>query len=188
MKAFIIHQIYPKLFSNNGSNLNKQRFQRSTGVDIPTPRAGSLPARQTTITRIDQLQMLFLSAEMQKAFTIFLAGAAFTLMVLPKASLVPAFLAGLILVLIMQRPGIVNLPAFFTSAVARLAKLSRRSRHCFLFSPLLRAKASPIPPLERDLADTAFFFMAFIAFMATIVEMSCENWYCTATISLSPNL
>merc|ERR1719453_657665 len=167
MKAFIIHQIYPKLFSNNGSNLNKKRFQRSTGVDIPTPRAGSLPARQTTNTRIDQLQILFLSAEMQKAFTIFLAGAAFTLMVLPKASLVPAF---------------------FTSAVARLAKLSRRSKHCFLFSPLLRAKASPIPPLERDLADTAFFFMAFIAFMATIVEMSCENWYCTATISLSPNL
>merc|ERR1711965_671747 len=51
----------------------------------------------------------------------------------------------------------VNLPAFFTSAVARLAKLSRRSKHCFLF----------MPPLERDLADTAFFFMAFIAFMAT---------------------
>merc|ERR1711871_758547 len=96
-----------------------------------------LNTRQTTITRTYQLQMLFLSAEMQKAFTIFLAGAAFTLMVLPKASLVPAFLAGLILVLIMQRPGMVNLPAFFTSAVARLAKVSRSSEHCFFFRPLL---------------------------------------------------
>merc|ERR1719473_1839368 len=66
----------------------------------------------------------------------------------------------------------VNLPAFFTSAVARIAKLSRRSKHCFLFRPLLRAKASPMAPLERDLADTAFFFIAFMAFMATIVEMS----------------
>merc|ERR1719421_1709904 len=52
----------------------------------------------------------------------------------------------------------VNLPDFFTSAVARLAKLSRRSRHCFLFRPLFRARASPMPPLERDLAETAFFF------------------------------
>merc|ERR1719453_1338464 len=168
MKAFIIHQIYPKLFSNNGSNLNKKRFQRSTGVDIPTPRAGSLHARQTTMTRIDQLQMLFLSAEMQKAFTIFLAGAAFTLMVLPKATLVPAFLAGFILVLIMQRPGIVNFPAFFTSAVARLAKLSRIFEHSDFFSPLLSAKASAMPPLDKDLAETAFFFMVF---MATILEM-----------------
>merc|ERR1719224_181401 len=47
----------------------------------------------------------------------------------------------------------VNLPAFFNSAVARLAKLSRRSKHCFFFRPLLRAKASPMPPLESDLAD-----------------------------------
>merc|ERR1712139_99009 len=160
MKAFIIHPSYPKLFSKNG-RLDRQRFRRSTAVDVPTPRAGSLPACQTTIKRGGQLQMLFLSAEMQKAFTIFLAGAAFTLMVLPKASLVPAFLAGLTLVLIMQRPGMVNLPDFFTSAVARLAKLSRRSKHCFLLRPLLRAKASPMPPLERDLADTAFFFPSF---------------------------
>merc|ERR1712093_422163 len=91
---------------------------------------------------------------MQKAFTIFLAGAAFTLIVLPKASLVPAFLAGFILVLIMQRPGMVNLPAFFTSAVARLAKLSRSSEHCDFFRPLLLAKASAMPPLVRDLAET----------------------------------
>merc|ERR1719321_363346 len=61
----------------------------------------------------------------------------------------------------------VNLPDFFTSAVARLAKVSRRAEHSFLLRPLLRAKASAMPPLERDLADTAFFFfMAFIAFMA----------------------
>merc|ERR1719377_372743 len=52
----------------------------------------------------------------------------------------------------------VNLPAFFTSAVARLAKLSRSFEHSDFF----------MPPLERDLAETAFFF---ITFMATILEV-----------------
>merc|ERR1719262_1511416 len=47
----------------------------------------------------------------------------------------------------------VNLPAFFTSAVARLAKLSRSEEHCDFFRPLELAKASAMPPLERDLAD-----------------------------------
>merc|ERR1719214_235388 len=63
-----------------------------------------------------------------------------------------------------------NLPAFFTSVVARLAKLSRSCAHCDFFRPLLVAKASAMPPLVRDLAETAFFFMAFITFMATMVE------------------
>ena len=101
--------------------------------------------------------MLFFRAETQKAFTIFLAGAAFTLMVLPNASLVPAFLAGFILVLIMHKPGMVNLPDFFTSAVARVAKLSRSCEHCDFLRPLLLANASAMPPLDKDLADVAFF-------------------------------
>merc|ERR1719375_2350289 len=62
----------------------------------------------------------------------------------------------------------VNLPAFFTSAVARLAK---SCEHCDFFRPLSLAKASAMPPLERDLAETAFFFMTFITFMATIFGM-----------------
>merc|ERR1719465_400715 len=99
----------------------------------------------------------FFRAETQKAFTIFLAGAAFTLIVLPKASLVPAFLAGFVLVLIMHRPGMVNLPDFLTSAVARLAKLSRICEHCDFLRPLVVAKASAMPPLDRDLPVTAFF-------------------------------
>merc|ERR1719159_457130 len=42
----------------------------------------------------------------------------------------------------------VNLPAFFTSAVARLAKLSRSEEHCDFLRPLSLAKASATPPLE----------------------------------------
>merc|ERR1719230_2373790 len=45
----------------------------------------------------------------------------------------------------------VNLPAFFTSAVARLAKVSRSSEHCFFFRP----------PLERE-TDLAFITLATI--------------------------
>merc|ERR1712093_530612 len=105
-----------------------QRFQRSTTVDIPTFGAGFVPQCQIIGRRLP-LQMLFLSWETQKAFTIFLAGAAFTLIVLPNATRVPAFLAGFILVLPMQRPGIVNLPAFLTSVVARLAKVSKSFEH-----------------------------------------------------------
>merc|ERR1740138_1942175 len=62
----------------------------------------------------------------------------------------------------------VNLPDFFTSVVARSAKLSRILEHSDFFSPLFVAKASAMPVLDRDLPDTAFFFMAFIAFMAAI--------------------
>merc|ERR1719311_242377 len=61
----------------------------------------------------------------------------------------------------------VNLPAFFTSVVARLAKLSRSCEHCDFFRPLWFAKASAMPPLVRALA---FITLAFITFMATIVE------------------
>merc|ERR1719326_273876 len=43
----------------------------------------------------------------------------------------------------------VNLPAFFTSAVARLAKLSRSFEHSAFFRPLSLAKASVMPPFER---------------------------------------
>merc|ERR1719281_1145918 len=62
-------------------------------------------------------------------------------MVLPKATLVPAFLAGFILVLIMQRPGMVNLPAFFTSAVASAANSPSTFVHSAFLRPVLVAKA-----------------------------------------------
>merc|ERR1719181_1458687 len=56
----------------------------------------------------------------------------------------------------------VNLPAFFTSVVARVAKVSRSSEHSFFFRPLLVAKASAMAPLVRALA--------FIT-LATILEV-----------------
>merc|ERR1712224_518059 len=61
----------------------------------------------------------------------------------------------------------VNLPDFFTSAVARLAKLSRILEHCDFFRSHLVDKNSATPPLVMEV--TAFFF--FLTFMATILEV-----------------
>merc|ERR1719271_2333193 len=88
------------------------------------------------------LQMLFFKVETQYAFTIVVAARAFTLMVLPNACAVPAFLAGLTRVLSMHKPGMVNLPVFLTSMVARAAKSSITFAHCDFLRPLFVAKVS----------------------------------------------
>merc|ERR1719326_380468 len=44
---------------------------------------------------------------------------------LPKISLLPALVAGFFLVLILQRPGRVKTPDFFTSAVATSARVAK---------------------------------------------------------------
>merc|ERR1712188_256513 len=59
----------------------------------------------------------------------------------------------------------VNLPVFFTSAVARSVNESRSSPTCFFFMSNFEDKDSQMAPFDKA---TAFFFctpfMAFIAF------------------------
>merc|ERR1712207_120105 len=69
-------------------------------------------------------QMLFFSADTQKALTTVHAGFAFTITTFPKTSLLPALVAGFLRVFIMQRPGMVNLPALFTSFVPTSAAVA----------------------------------------------------------------
>merc|ERR1719478_234865 len=83
--------------------------------------------------RLADSQICALSAATGKALTTVLAGFAFTFISWPKAILTPALVAGFTRVLILQRPGIVKIPAFFTSAVARVAKLSSSPEHTFVF-------------------------------------------------------
>merc|ERR1719271_685674 len=74
----------------------------------------------------------------------------------------------------MQSPGIVNFPVFFTSVVASVTRLSMTSPTAFLSTPLLSATADVMPLF--GIAVTAFFFMAFMAFIAfTIAEKSSEE-------------
>merc|ERR1719420_2421500 len=117
---------------------------------------------QADQTHESSLQMLFFRAATQYAFTIFMAGRAFTLIVLPKAVVVPAFLAGLTLVLSMHSPGRVNFPVFFTSAVARATSSPITPETSFFCKPVLVAKASAMPLF--GIAVTAFAFMTFMAF------------------------
>merc|ERR1711913_20343 len=107
-------------------------------------------------------QNCFFRAETGKAFTIVLAGFAFTMTTLPKTSLLPALVAGLRRVLIMQSPGKTNLPALLTCAVATSASASTTFLQTDFFSSQPPAKASARPPLVMGLAP------AFIAFMGAI--------------------
>ena len=65
--------------------------------------------------------MDFLIAATGYAFTMVLAGLAFTITSFPKTSLLPAFVAGFTRVFSMATPGMTNLPVFFTSAEASVA-------------------------------------------------------------------
>merc|ERR1719324_237066 len=72
----------------------------------------------------------------------------------------------------------VNLPVFFTSVVASAAKSSMIFEHSDFFRPLFAAKVSAMPVFVMALTDTAFFFMTFITFMATL----CSQGVCDASL------
>ena len=81
--------------------------------------------------------MLSFRALTQYAFTIFVAGRAFTLIVLPKAVEVPAFLAGLTFVLSLPSPG------FDVAALCPLAAPLVEAAQATL---LLGSPQGPLPP------------------------------------------
>merc|ERR1740123_1568196 len=112
-------------------------------------------------------QTLFLRAATGMAFTIVLAGLAFTTTSLPNISLLPAFVAGFRRVLIMHTPGTITFPVFFTSLLARDARLSSTLEHWDFFSSVEAAIASQRAPLVRAFAPA---FIAFIALGAISIE------------------
>merc|ERR1719220_1850622 len=108
----------------------------------------------------DPNQMLAFKAATGKAFTTVLAGFAFTICILPKISRVPAFVAGLTRVLILQRPGTMKTPAAFTCAVATVARVSRSFVHCDFFTSVAVASASASAPFVMAFAFIAGAFIA----------------------------
>merc|ERR1719152_763123 len=124
---------------------------------------------------------LFFRAATANALTTVLAGLALTLISLPKATRLPALVAGLCLVLIMQTPGMVNLP-FLISLLASSAKASKTLETSDLFFSQASPMASAIALLGIDFTlFIAFFippfFMAFIAFLA-MFDMNFQNFSC----------
>merc|ERR1712072_163023 len=96
-------------------------------------------------------QICALSAATGKALTTVLAGLAFTFISWPNITLTPALVAGFTRVLILQRPGMVKMPVFFTSVVARVARLSRSPEHTLVFSSCCSASVLTRAPLVMTL-------------------------------------
>merc|ERR550525_2199108 len=99
--------------------------------------------------------MLAFKAATGNALTIFFAGLALTMHILPKISFLPALVAGFMRVLMRHKPGIVKMPVFFTSAVAISARLAITLMATDFFSSHAVARASAMAPLVMAVA--AFF-------------------------------
>merc|ERR1719421_2154816 len=100
-------------------------------------------------------QICFLSAATGKAFTTVFAGFALTLVSLPNITFTHAFVA----VLMRQIPGSVKMPVFFTSFVARAARLVITPEQAFCFKPCSVAMAFVNAPF---VIAFALAFMDFI--------------------------
>merc|ERR1719471_634105 len=100
-------------------------------------------------------QIVFFKAATGKAFTIVLAGFAFTICILLKISRLPALVAGLTRVLILQTPGIVKTPVFLTSVAATVARVPRSFVHCDFFTSFAAASASASAPFDMTVAFIA---------------------------------
>merc|ERR1719362_1897993 len=110
-------------------------------------------------------QNSFFKAATQKAFTTVLAGLAFTITTLPKISFLPALVAGLTRVLIMHKPGMVNLPTFLVSLAPKAARAFKTDTTCPFFNSASSASFRAMAPL--DIARPVFMpFMALGAMAA----------------------
>merc|ERR1719189_2215499 len=109
-------------------------------------------------------QMLAFRAATGNALTIFFAGFALTMHILPKISFLPALVAGFMRVLMRHRPGMVKMPVFLTSAVATSARLAITLVATDFFSSHLVARASATAPLV----------MAVAFFMGAMAGIGCE--------------
>merc|ERR1719353_203907 len=125
-------------------------------------------AGKSHLCNLEIAQICALSAATGKAFTTVLAGRALTFTSFPNISLVPALVAGLTRVLILQRPGMVKMPVFLTSVVARAARLSMMPEATLPFSSCCSARVLTRAPFVITLLVD---FMAFIAFMVFIGAM-----------------
>merc|ERR1711972_120822 len=103
-------------------------------------------------SRAAALQTLALRAATGNAFTIFFAGLALTITTLPKTSLLPAFVAAFMRVLILHKFGIVKMPLLTTSFVAISARLPMTFAQTPFLSSHSVARASARAPLVMAFA------------------------------------
>merc|ERR1711976_194635 len=90
-----------------------------------------------------------------KAFTTVLAGFALTSTTFPNISLLPALVAAFLRVLIIAKPGMTNLPDFFTSVVPTLASVAK----AVAATVLLISQASAMAVVRAPLVITVDFII-----------------------------
>merc|ERR1719422_1408077 len=117
-----------------------------------------------------ETQNCFFNTDTGKALTTVRAGLALTICIFPKISFLPAFVAGLRRVLIMHKPGSVNLPTLLTCFVAISANFSTIFVHSFLLISVASESAWARPPLLISLAP------AFMAFMGAMPQPRKQDW------------
>merc|ERR1719443_1102861 len=115
-------------------------------------------------------QMLDFKAATGYALTIFLAGLALTMTTLPKTSRFPAFVAGLVRVFSLHKPGRANTPVFFTSCVATSARTLSAFAQTDFFNSQDAAIASAIAPLVMAFDVVAFFIGAMLFAMKKLTQ------------------
>merc|ERR1719384_60301 len=135
------------------------RTWRASRWNFPRDHSRDLPCEL-------QDQIAPLRAAVGNALTTVLAGFALTTTSLPNIIFLEAFVAGFLLVLILARPGIVNTPDFFTSAVPTSAKLAKSFMTTLFFSSQLVARASAMVPLVMAFVGAAFIPFGAMAILA----------------------
>merc|ERR1712118_118292 len=101
-------------------------------MGFPQTESGHRESAQQS-NALHTAQICCFKAAAGKAFTTVFAGFAFTFVSLPKIILVHAFVAGLVLVLMRQRPGMVNTPVFLTSFAATVTRLFKIFEQSLVF-------------------------------------------------------
>merc|ERR1719453_1088880 len=124
----------------------------------PQPQADRL---KWSLTHLVAASLKALTA---KPLTLFEAFIALTLTTLPNIDRLPAGVAAFCLILSIARPGIVNFPVFLHSATPISPRAEKILFTSFAFSPVFSATATLTAP--AGIAETAFVFITFIAFIA----------------------
>ena len=106
------------------------------------------------------------------AFTIVFAGFALTITTLPKISLFPALVAGLVRVFNLQMPGIVKTPVFLVSFCATEARVFNKVLHTFCLSSNLVDKALARPDLLMARAALVAAFIGLLVFGNMMAQAS----------------
>merc|ERR1719384_457195 len=135
------------------------RTWRASRWNFPRDHSRDLPCEL-------QDQIAPLRAAVGNALTTVLAGFALTTTSLPNIIFLEAFVAGFLLVLILARPGMVNTPDFFTSAVPTSAKLPKILVTTLFFSSTLVARTSARAPLVMVFGAAAFIPLGAMALVA----------------------